>query len=265
MRPCRLLAPLLAATVLVACTSEPDPAPTPSPSAAPAALATNDPDREALAATTVELRTTVGELRTALEAAAAGDDDALDTAIVLLVAEPEQVTTVPVDTGDDEAAAPAEDAGDGTGDDVDATDGTATGDDTTAVTPAGGPAPILPGPLTSREESIQYGDLLTRTLAAARGAGSAGEPALRFLADPLAGDLGAWQRAPADQLDAIARAGTAPDLAATEAAVLDLAGEAPRALAWVVHGLTVPGDAEDAAGRALAHLAIIELALDQLE
>jgi hypothetical protein len=105
---------------------------------------------------------------------------------------------------------------------------------------------------------------LTRTLAAARGAGSVGEPALRFLADPLAGDLGAWQRAPDDQLAAISRAAAAPDLAATETAVLALDGEAPRALAWVVHGLTVPGDAPDAAGRALAHLAVIDLALDQL-
>ena len=250
MTPSRLLVPLLALAVLAGCTSDPDPAPSPSPSATPAVLPTTDPDREALAATLVELRTTVEELRTALEAAAGGDAGGLEDAIVLLVAEPDQVTSAP---------------GQGAG--TDDTDGTTTetDDDVPTVTPAGGPAPILPGPLTSREESIQYGDLLTRTLAAARGAGSAGEPALRFLADPLAGDLGAWQRAPADQLDAIASAGTAPDLAATEAAVLDLAGEAPRALAWVVHGLTVPGDAQDAAGRALAHLAIIELALDQLE
>ncbi len=253
----RLLAPLLALAVLAGCTGEPDPAPTPSPSPSPAALPTTDPDREALAAVVAELRTTVTELRAALDRAAAGEDDALDDAIVLLVAEPDRVTSVPVDAPP--AAEPTEDEADDAG-------GAGTDDEApTAVSPAGGTAPILPGPLTSREETVQYGDLLTRTLGAARGAGSAGEPALRFLADPLAGDLGAWQRAPADQLDAIARAGTAPDLQTTEAAVLDLAGEAPRALAWVVHGLTVPADAEDAAGRALAHLAIIELALDQLE
>ena len=227
------------AVVLVGCTGEPDPPPSPTPTTAPTAPVGNDPDREALAAAVTELQDTVAALRAALEAAAAGDDTALDDAASLLVAEP----AVVLDPG--AAAATADPSA------APATDGD-------------GPAPILPGPLTSREESIQYGDLLTRMLGAARGAGGAGEPALRFLADPLAGDLGAWQRAPDDQLDAIARAGTAPDLAATEAAILDLAGEAPRALAWVVHGLTVPADAEDAAGRALAHLAIIELTLDQL-
>ena len=241
----RPLPVLLALAVLAGCTGDPAPAPSPSPSPPPAALPPSDPDREALRATVEELRTTVAALRGELEAAAAGDDAALRRALELLVAEPAVVLDGPVadDDGDsgDGAAVPSPDVGDD-----------------------GGPAPILPGPLTSREESIEYGDLLTRTLAAARGAGTAGEPALRFLADPLAGDLGAWQRSPADQLDAIARAGRSPDLAATEAAVLDLAGEAPRALAWVVHGVTTPGDASEAAGRALAHLAIIELSLDQL-
>ena len=240
--------------VLGGCTSDPAPAPGPSPSSDATALPTTDPDREALVAIIAELDTTLAELRTALEAAAAGEDGALEDALVLLAAEPAGVTTMPVE----EAGADQD-----TTDDADE-ETTEDGESSTAAPSGDGPVAILPGPLTSREESIQYGDLLTRTLAAARGAGSAGEPALRFLADPLAGDLGAWQRAPADQLDAIARAGTAPDLAATESAILDLDGEAPRALAWVVHGLTVPADAEDAAGRALAHLAIIDLALDQL-
>lgn len=258
MTPSRLLATALCLAVLAGCTSEPAPAPTPSPSEDATAIPTNDPDREALAAMVAELEATVDELRAALEAAAAGQASALDDAIVLLVAEPDVVTDAPLaPAADTDADAGDADAGGG-GED-------AAADDTEVAAPTpGGTTAILPGPLTSREESIQYGDLLTRTLAAARGAGSAGEPVLRFLADPLAGDLGAWQRAPADQLDAIARAGTAPDLAATETAVLDLDGEAPRALAWVVHGLTVPADAEDAAGRALAHLAIIDLALDQL-
>lgn len=243
--------------VLAGCTSEPAPAPGPSPSSDATALPTTDPDREALVAIINELDATLAELRTALEAAAAGEDGALEDALVLLAAEPAGVTTMPIeDTGADGADEDATDDAD--------EETTEDGGTSPAPPSADGPVAILPGPLQSREESIQYGDLLTRTLAAARGAGSAGEPALRFLADPLAGDLGAWQRAPADQLDAIARAGTAPDLAATESAILDLDGEAPRALAWVVHGLTVPADAEDAAGRALAHLAIIDLALDQL-
>lgn len=242
MSPSRLLAPLapallvgLLVVLLVGCTGEPAPTPTPSPSLDTTPLPAADPDREALEAMVAELRTTVTALRSELEAAAAGDADALRAAAELLVADVEAVTT-----GAGDGASPP------------AVDGE-------------GPAPVLPGPLASRAESIQYGDLLTRTLAAARGAGARGEPVLRFLADPLAGDLGSWQRSPADQLAAIARAGTAPDLAATETAVLDLGGEAPRALAWVVHGLTEPADASDAAGRALAHLAIIELSLEQLE
>lgn len=243
---------LVALLALTGCTSEPAPAPSPTPEPSPTALARNDPDREALTAAVTELQNTLAALRTSLEAAADGTTGALTTAAELLVAEPSVVLTTPppADALADDADAPA-----------DAPDDVAP---TAGPTPRAGPAPILPGPLTSREESFEYGDLLTLMLGAARGAGSVGEPALRFLADPLAGDLGAWQRAPDDQLDAIARAGTAPDLAATEMAVLDLAGEAPRALAWVVHGLTVPADAEDAAGRALAHLAIIELTLDQL-
>lgn len=255
--PARLVAPLMAAALLVGCTGGPEPTPTPSPSLAGSPLPAADPDREALEGMVAELRATVTGLRSELEAAAAGDADALRAAAELLVADVEVVTT---DTADDD--------GGGFSDSTDAGSDPDPGDDADATPPGvdlEGPAPILPGPLASREESIQYGDLLTRTLAAARGAGPHGEPVLRFLAEPLAGDLGSWQRSPADQLAAIARAGAAGDLAATEAAVLELGGEAPRALAWVVHGLAEPADATDAAGRALAHLAIIELSLEQLE
>lgn len=254
--PARLVAPLVAAALLAGCTGDPAPGPTPSPSPGGSPLPAADPDREALEGMVAELRATVTALRSELEAAAAGDDEALRTAAELLVADVAAVTTDPPDGGDG-----------GGGGFTDSTD-TGTTDDADATPPAvdlEGPAPILPGPLASRAESIQYGDLLTRTMAAARGAGPHGEPVLRFLAEPLAGDLGAWQRSPADQLAEIARAGTTADLAATEAAVLELGGEAPRALAWVVHGLAEPADADDAAGRALAHLAIIDLSLDQLE
>lgn len=238
-----VLALLCCATALAGCTGEPAPMPSPTPSVDASAIPQGDPDREALEATLGELGTTIAQLRTALEAAAGGDADALATAADLLVADVEAATDPDVAL----AAAAAQEAG-----------------DVTPPEPADDPAPLLPGPLSSRAQSIQYGDLLTRTLAAGRGAGSTGEPALRFLADPFAGDLGAWQRAPADQLAAIATAGTAGDLATTEVAVLELDGEAPRALAWVVHGLTVPSDVADAAGRALAHLTVIDLALDQL-
>lgn len=255
VRPAAVALVGLVVVLVAGCTGEPAPEPTPSPSLATSPLPAADPDREALEAMVAELRTTVTALRTELEAAAAGDVEALRGAAELLVADVGAVTT----------GAPDRSGGGSF------SDSTGTGPDGAgaSASPAAvdreGPAPVLPGPLASRAESIQYGDLLTRTLAAARGAGARGESVLRFLADPLAGDLGSWQRSPADQLAAIARAGTAADLAATESAVLDLGGEAPRALAWVVHGLTVPADASDAAGRALAHLAIIELSLEQLE
>lgn len=229
-------------TVLAGCTTEPAPAPSPTPTVTDPADLAVDPDAEALEEIMVEFRATITALRTELEAAAAGDADALASAADLLAADVDGVTSP---GGPADGAEPAD------------------GASLPTIDPSE-PAPVLPGPLVSREESIPYGDLLTRTLAAARSAGSDGAPVLRFLADPLAGDLGAWQRAPDDQLETIADAGAAPDLAAAETAVLALAGEAPRALAWVVHGLTVPTNASDAADRALAHLAIIELSLDQL-
>lgn len=228
------------AAALVGCTGSGEPAPAPSPTADRTELAVVDPDAEALAELVTELDATVTALRAELEDAAAGDAGALQRAAELLVADVEAARS------EDAALAGGEEVVDG---EVDAATGT---------------APLLPGPRSSREESILYGDLLTRTLAAARSGGSTGEPVLRFLADPLAGDLGSWQRAPDDQLAAIARAGAGGDLATTEQAVLDLAGEAPRALAWVVHGLEAPEDAAESAGRALAHLTVIDLALDQL-
>lgn len=248
----------------VGCTTDTAPPPAPSPTGTSSPLTAVDPDREALEGLVAELEDTVTALRAELEAAAAGDQDALVAAAELLVADVGAVTGAAASgagasgvAGDDQPE--GETGGDGAdpdpSDDADATPPTVDLD---------APPPILPGPLASRAESIQYGDLLTRTLAAARGAGSAGEPVQRFLADPLAGDLGAWQRSPGDQLDAIADAGTTGDLQATQTAVLQLQGEASRALAWVVHGLTVPADAADAAERALAHLAIIDLSLDQL-
>jgi hypothetical protein len=259
VRPARRTTPLLvlaAVAVLGGCTTEPLPSPAPTPTAGGSPLVAVDPDLEALEGLRTELRDTVTALRSELEGAATGDMASLREAAGLLVADPDAVTDVPDDGGNGSAQDTAGDQDD---------DPAASADGTPPTVDPGEPAPILPGPLVSRSESIQYGDLLTRTLAAARGAGTNGEPVLRFLAEPLAGDLGAWQRAAGDQLDAIARAGTSGDLATTEVAILELSGEAPRALAWVVHGLTVPADAEDAAGRALAHLAIIELALDQLE
>lgn len=264
---------LLCAVVVVAvgCTTEPAPAPSPSATAATTAPEVVDPDVEALEGILGELRTTVAALRTELEAAAGGETGALERAAALLAADVGVVTdpgslpdedaeTSGGDAGSDAAGSPSDDDTSSEG----FSDETTAGDGGSAAPGTSGDAPLLPGPLASRAESIQYGDLLTRTLATARSAGDDGTAVLRFLADPLAGDLGAWQRAPDDQLAAIGNAGAAGDLAAAEQQILQLSGEAPRALGWVAHGLRTPADAEEAAGRALAHLAIIDLALEQL-
>lgn len=239
LRHSRGLAVAGLALALAACTVDGEPEPAPTPTTSDAALPIVDEDAERLSALVEDIRTTVAALRTTLETAAAdGDTDALEAAATLLVADVEAATTVG-------AAGEASDVEPVDPDTEDA-------------------APLLPGPVVSREESVLYGDLLTRTLATARSAGGDGELVQRFLADPLAGDLGAWQRAPDDQLDAIARAGTTSGLDDAGIAILELDGDAPRALAWVVHGLAHPADAADAAGRALAHLAVIDLALEQL-
>lgn len=235
---------------LAACT--PGPGPAPSPTATADTTPTPDvlrEDEEALAAQVESLRASVDAVRASLADAVEGDDEALLRAGRLLAADLDAAT-------DPDVARAAADA---------ATDPEVDGDETTvAPVTVDGLAPLLPGPAVSRSTTVSYGDLLTSTLAAARGAGSAGEPVARFLATPLAGDLGVWQRSPADLLALVAEAGTTPDVDEATAAVLELEGEAPRALAWVVHGLTTPTPADVAAGRAGAHLAVIETALEDL-
>jgi hypothetical protein len=225
-RPVTLAAGLLAGLILSACTATPDPVPTPTQTPSQTDLSPNDPDVEALDGHVRQLRETIAALRTALEAAATGDGTGLITASALLAADSDD-PTVARDGASDPAAL----------------------------------APLLPGPDVSRLETVAYGDLLTRTLSAARGAGSAGERVARFLADPLAGDLGSWQRSPADLLDLIAQAADASDLDSAAPPILALDGDAPRALAWVLYGIGHPADASEAAGRALAHLTVIETAL----
>jgi len=235
-RPPRpLLAALACALLLAACQVGddvvlPQEDPTEDAEASPTPTAAS-PERAALAAGVAQLRATVAATREALEAAQGGDTDALATALGLLVAEPTGVVGEGV-----EVANPGED------------------------TP-----PLLPGPDSSREETVAYGDLLTTLLGASRSAGGAGEPVQRLLADPLAGDLGAWQRAPGDQLALVVDAADAPDLDAAEPDVLALQGEALRALAWTVMGAQDATLAPEAAGRALAHLTVVEVALDDLD
>lgn len=264
-----LAATLLAVLSLVACTTEPLPTPDTAPSVPSSPTPDElDADEEALAAQVAAVAATVEALRTALDDAAEGDAEALERAGRLLAADLEAASDADV------ARAAADDTTDGdadadpgpavTDDDPSDDDGDPSDDDDAAARAGGELAPLLPGPVSSRETTVSYGDLLTTTLAAARGAGRAGEPVARFLATPLAGDVGAWQRSPADLLALIADAGTTSDVDRAAEAVLALDGEAARALAWVVHGLTTDTDVADVASRASAHLAIIERALQDL-
>lgn len=219
------------AAAVVACSApavgppqDASPSPTQTPTPGPTAV---DPEQEALASGLVQLGATIAAVRAGLEAGV--DGAPLDDVVPLLVADPSAV--VP--------GAPSVAPGE----------------------PVGDPPPVLPGPESSREETLRYGDLLTTLLAAARSAGGAGEPVQRLLADPVAGDLGSWQRAPDDLLALIADAAAAPTLEDAEPLVLALDGEAARALAWTALGTRVPALAPQAAERALAHLAVIEAAV----
>jgi hypothetical protein len=128
-------------------------------------------------------------------------------------------------------------------------------------------APLFPSTTTERGD-LGSDDVLTRTLTAARDAGGGlGRSALELLRDPVAGDLGTWQRDPAGVVASVeATTAAAGDLAAREQAVLELPGEGTRALAWAL--LTASArDVDEAAAyaeRGLAHLDLILLAIDDL-
>lgn len=127
-------------------------------------------------------------------------------------------------------------------------------------------APLLPGPVTSRQETVDYGDSFTTALEAARdAAGALAADAQRVLSDTVAGDLGAWQRDAAGVLDAVSDAARG-DLDTAEVAILDLAGEGTRALAWALYAARAddPDTVAAAAERAIAHLDIVRLALTEL-
>jgi hypothetical protein len=119
-------------------------------------------------------------------------------------------------------------------------------------------APLFPGPETSREQTIDYGDVLTSTLTAARDAGDV-DGVSQLLADRVAGDLGAWQRDPQGRLDLIDAAARTRGVEAAETAVLELPGEGTRALAYALLAAraTSPEDVAAYTERAIVHLELI--------
>lgn len=104
-----------------------------------------------------------------------------------------------------------------------------------------GVRPLLPGPNSSREETIDYGDAFTAILTAARDAGPEGAPLVDVLRDPIVSDLGSWQRDTAGMLGGIEDAITGVrSVEQAEQAVNELAGEGPRALAWALLAADAP-------------------------
>lgn len=133
---------------------------------------------------------------------------------------------------------------------------------------AGEVTPLLPSETVERADSPTAPDMLNATMSVAQDlSGSLGREATDMLRDPIAGDLGSWQRDPAGMV-ALAEdaAASASELEALEVAILQLDGEGTRALAWTF----VARDADDlplaqgAAERALAHVDLMRGAVDDV-
>jgi hypothetical protein len=127
---------------------------------------------------------------------------------------------------------------------------------------------LLPSETIERTQSVSAPDLLSATMAQAQDTGGRlGRDVADVLRDPIAGDLGAWQRDAAGMV-ALAEnvAGSSTELEALEPAILELEGEGTRALAWTF----AARDADDlefahaAAERALAHVQVMRLAIEDV-
>lgn len=232
-RPRVLLAVALAVTVSACTLEEATPTAVETTTSAPTALGEDPPDPrvEALAEALTQLRESVRAAREALVAAGEGGGDAAgaaETAVALLVADEPLA----------EGAAPRS------------------------------PAPLFPGGSTSREETIDYGDAFTTTLTQARAAGPAGADVVALLRDPLAGDVGTWQRDGEGMLDLIRTAARrTSDLDEAEARVAELPGEGAKALAWALLADSARDDELRAAfaERGVAHLDLVLAAIAELD
>jgi hypothetical protein len=92
--------------------------------------------------------------------------------------------------------------------------------------------PLFPSVTLERGELEDAEDQLTITATAARDAGTQGGQVLAVLRDPVAGDLGSWQRDPEGVLLAVAEAIRARNLDQLDHDVMELPGIGTRAIAW---------------------------------
>jgi hypothetical protein len=207
--------------------------PTADPSEAPIASATPDPARDALLVEVRRLGATVDGARDAL--AGALESDATSgarrsgqEALELLVAD-----DGPGDVTEDELR------------------------------------PLFPSASLERDDVLDAPDQLTNTLTAARDVGGTlGRAVVDLLRDPVAGDLGSWERDPAGVLVGIeATAQEAEDLEGLELAITELGGLGTQAIAWaqLTSDATSTEAARAFAERGLASLDTITVGIDLLE
>jgi hypothetical protein len=132
--------------------------------------------------------------------------------------------------------------------------------------------PLFPAVTTQRGTPESQDDALSATLTLARDAGGdTGRATVEVLRDPVAGDLGAWER-DAEGVVARARAATstsgslADQVEELGAEVQLLEGDGVRALAWTLAAAEAASleDVQVAAERAGAHLGVVAIALDLL-
>ncbi len=128
---------------------------------------------------------------------------------------------------------------------------------------------LFPADIGEQERDSASEDMLTETLSIARErGGELGRATVEMLRDPVAGDIGSWERDPAGMLAAtLTTVQDIDDLDAGIEAVSQLDGDGTRAIAW----LALARDADDAAlaadaaERADGHLGIIDVALEFLQ
>ncbi len=236
-------------------------------------------DRDELLVQLDVLRTTLAEIQEALtEVAEANSLDevqpGVDRALASLVVERDGAA--PDTNGPDGEVAAEEDAdeavvgegvtGEGAGD-VAADEGAADEDPVRSETVSA----LLPSQTLDRSESAASPDLLSATMTLASDVGGdIGRDIAGVLRDPIAGDLGAWQRDPAGMVALAERAATSTtDLTTLETTIRELEGEGTRALAWtfVAEEAVAANDLELARGaaeRALAHVQIMLLAVEDV-
>lgn len=128
-------------------------------------------------------------------------------------------------------------------------------------------ATVFPGQLGEVEREAGD-DALQATLAEARDAGGElGSATVEVLRDPVAGDLGAWERDPAGMLEGILAAVDGVEDADTAGRRIgELDGEGSRVIAWLALARDTADDrlALEAVERADGHLEAILLAVDLL-